>query len=391
MTPDAQQSVASASPRTSWRTPFVILICGCLIGMITFGPRSVFGFFLTPMTAANGWGRDVFALALAIEMLLWGAGQPFCGALADRFGAVWVLIGGVLLYIAGIIWMAYAASPLELHLSAGVLIGFGLAGCSFTLVIGAFGKLMPERWRSLAFGAGTAAGSFGQFIFSPLAVALIDNFGWRNALLIFAAMLLVCLPLAFALTAPEGSQASQRTAPRQTLRNALSEAFGHPSYLLLVLGYFTCGFQLFFITVHLPSYLVDRGLPAATGGWAIAIVGLFNIVGAVAAGWLANVVPKRYILSTIYFMRALASAFLVAFYGAILFGGATAHGVTLESLSVSGPGHDVTALAEHFRWIFSAAVACRALSCSFLAAMEERPLRAAVTPDAEDAVPVPAE
>ena len=292
---------------SSWRTPFVILICGCLIGLITFGPRSTFGFFLTPMTAATGWGRDVFALALAIEMLLWGAGQPFCGALADRFGAVWVLISGVLLYVAGIVWMAYAASPLELHLSAGVLIGFGLAGCSFTLVIGAFGKLMPERWRTLAFGAGTAAGSFGQFIFSPLAVALIDHFGWRNALLVFAAMLLLCLPLAFALAAPEGAQtAAQRAVPRQTLRNALAEAFGHPSYLLLVLGYFTCGFQLFFITVHLPAYLVDRGLPASTGGWAIAMVGLFNIVGAVAAGWLANVVPKRYILSAIYFSRALA-------------------------------------------------------------------------------------
>ncbi len=303
MTPDALPSAA----RSSWRTPFVILVCGCLIGLITFGPRSAFGFFLTPMTAANGWGRDVFALALAIEMLLWGAGQPFCGAIADRFGAVWVLMGGILLYVAGIVWMAYAVTPLELHLSAGVLIGFGLAGCSFTLVIGAFGKLMPERWRSLAFGAGTAAGSFGQFIFSPLAVALIDHVGWRNALLVFAVMLLFCLPLAFALSAPEGSQsAGQRAVPRQTLKNALSEAFGHRSYLLLVLGYFTCGFQLFFIAVHLPSYLVDRGLPISIGGWALAIVGLFNIVGAVAAGWLANVVPKRYILSSIYFARALA-------------------------------------------------------------------------------------
>ena len=129
---------------STWRTPLVILVCGCLIGMISFGPRSAFGFFLTPMTAANGWGRDVFALALAIEMLLWGAGQPFAGALADRFGAPWVLIGGALLYIVGIVWMAYATTPLELHLSAGVLIGFGLAGCSFTLVIGAFGKLMPR-------------------------------------------------------------------------------------------------------------------------------------------------------------------------------------------------------------------------------------------------------
>jgi MFS family permease len=303
----------TAARLSAWRTPAVILICGCLIGLITFGPRSAFGFFLGPMSAANGWGRDVFALALALEMLLWGAGQPFSGALADRFGAVWVLIGGLLLYIAGIVWMAYASTPLELHLSAGVLIGFGLAGCSFSMVIGAFGKLMPERWRSLSFGAGTAAGSFGQFLFSPLAVALMDHVGWRNTLLIFAVILLSCLPLSLALAAPKAaSGAPQRAAPRQSVRQALTEAFGHRSFLLLVLGYFTCGFQLFFIAIHLPAYLVDRGLSVSIGGWALAIVGLFNIFGAVGAGWLAGILPKRFILSSIYLARALAIAVFIA-------------------------------------------------------------------------------
>jgi MFS family permease len=296
-----------AARLSDWRTPAVILICGCLIGLITFGPRSTFGVFLGPMSAANGWGRDVFALALAIEMLLWGAGQPFAGALADRFGAVWVLIGGLLLYVAGIAWMAYARTPLELHLSAGVLIGFGLAGCSFSMVIGAFGKLMPERWRSLSFGAGTAAGSFGQFLFSPLAVALIDHIGWRGALLIFAVILLSCLPLSLALAAPKATPgAQQRAPPRQSVGQALAEAFGHRSFLLLVLGYFTCGFQLFFITVHLPAYLVDRGLSTAIGGWTIAVIGLFNIVGSISAGWLASLMPKRYLLSAIYFSRSVA-------------------------------------------------------------------------------------
>src|SRR6185312_13058983 len=143
----------------TWRTPLVILVCGCLIGMISFGPRSSFGFFLAPMDAANGWGRDQFGLALAIEMLLWGAGQPFFGALADRFGASRVLATGATLYTIGIVWMAYAQSPFELYASAGVLIGFGLAGCSFALVIGAFVKLLPKEWHTLAFGLGTAAGS----------------------------------------------------------------------------------------------------------------------------------------------------------------------------------------------------------------------------------------
>jgi MFS family permease len=295
------------APAGTWRTPLVILICGCLIGLISFGPRSGFGFFLTPMTAANGWGRDVFALAMALEMLLWGAGQPIAGALADRFGATFVIIGGTILYAAGIVWMAYATTPLELHLSAGVVIGFGLAGCSFTLVLGAFGKLMPENWRGVAFGAGTAAGSFGQFLFSPLAVALIDGLGWQRALLVFAAILLSVLPLSLALIAPPHAPAAAgRVLSRQSLRQALAEAFGHRSYVLLVLGYFTCGFQLFFIAVHLPAYLVDRGLPSWVGGWTLAVIGLFNIAGSLSAGWLSNLMPKRFILSAIYLVRSLA-------------------------------------------------------------------------------------
>jgi MFS family permease len=287
------------------RTPLVILICGCLIGLISFGPRSTFGFFLTPMTAANGWGRDTFALALAIEMLLWGAGQPFAGALADRFGAPFVLAGGALLYVIGIVWMAYAQSPLELHLSAGVLIGFGLAACSFTLIIGAFAKLLPPEWRSIGFGFGTAAGSFGQFLFSPLAVGLIDGVGWQNALLAFAAILLPLLPLSFVLAAPP-KPAGAPAIQGQGVKDALAEALGHRSYVLLILGYFTCGFQLFFITVHLPAYLVDRGLPASIGGWTIAVIGLFNIFGSIGSGYIANMMPKRFLLSAIYFSRSLA-------------------------------------------------------------------------------------
>jgi MFS family permease len=265
------------------------------------------GFFLTPMSSTYGWSREVFSLALAIQMLLWGAAQPFCGALADRFGPMRVLSIGAVLYALGLASMAYASSPVMLHLTAGVVIGFGLAGASFTIVIGAFGKLMPPEWRTLAFGAGTAAGSFGQFLFSPLAVALIDGFGWQHTLLIFAAVVLLIAPLSLALALPRGTASpAAGAAPRQSVKQSLTEAFGHRSYVLLVLGFFTCGFQIFFIAVHLPAYLVDRGLPAWTGGWTLASIGLFNIIGAIAAGWLSASMPKRYILSFIYFGRAVA-------------------------------------------------------------------------------------
>jgi MFS family permease len=306
---DSSQSavIAVRAPR-SWRTPALILACGCLIALISFGARSGLGFFLTPMSSAHGWGRDVFALALAIQMLLWGAAQPVAGALADRYGATPVLSAGAVLYAIGLGSMAYASTAGMLHLTAGAVIGFGLAGASFTVVIGAFGKLMPPQWRSLAFGAGTATASFGQFVFSPLAVALIDNLGWQDTLVVFATVVLLIMPLSLALAArrQSGGPTAAINPPQQSVAQALSEALGHKSYVLLVLGFFTCGFQIFFIAVHMPAYLVDRGLPAQVGGWTLATVGLFNIFGAIIAGWLAGFVPKRYILSLIYFGRALA-------------------------------------------------------------------------------------
>ncbi len=292
---------------TFWRLPAVILLCGCLVALLGFGARSGLGFFLTPMSSAHGWGRDVFSLALAIQMLLWGAAQPFAGGLADRYGAPRVLSVGALLYAVGLATMAYSTTPGMLHLTAGVLVGLGLAGSSFTIVIGAFGRLMPPEWRTLAFGAGTAAGSFGQFLFSPLAVAFIDQFGWQHTLVIFAASVLLIMPLSLVLAMPRGGAAqAAQSAPQQSARQALVEALGLRSYVLLVIGFFTCGFQIFFIAVHLPAYLIDRGLPAEVGGWALAMIGLFNIVGAVGAGWLSAQIPKRYILSFIYIGRAVA-------------------------------------------------------------------------------------
>jgi len=290
----------------------LVVLCGCLIGLLSFGPRSAAGQFLTPLSFANGWGRDVFSMAFAIQNLLWGIGQPFAGAVADRFGTVRVLCAGAIMYGLGLAIMAYATNPLALDFSAGVLIGFGLAGCSFNLVLSAFGKLVPEEWRSLSLGAGTAAGSFGQFLFSPLARALIDSFGWQEALLIFAAGMLLVLPLSLALATPRAASGTGKAAP-QSLKQALAEAFGHRSYVLLVLGFFTCGFQLAFITVHLPAYLVDRGLTAEVGGWTIGVIGLFNIIGSLSAGWLSSRMPKRYLLSVIYFLRAAAVLAFIIF------------------------------------------------------------------------------
>jgi len=294
----------SAAPQfsaaTNWRTPLVIVVCGCLIGLLTFGPRSTLGFFMQPMSRHFSWGRDVFALALAIQNLLWVIGQPIAGAIADRFGSLRVISAGALMYAAGLLVMSYSGTAVSLDLSAGVLIGFGLSGCSFNLVLSAFGKLLPPEWRGIALGAGTAAGSLGQFIFAPFGVALIDNFGWQAALTVFACLMLLVLPLSLALATPTQSADTIAVGSEQSFKHALAEAFGHLSYVLLVLGFFTCGFQLAFVSVHLPAYLVDRGVAVQLGGWVIATIGLFNIVGSLSVGWLQSRLPKRYILSVIY-------------------------------------------------------------------------------------------
>ncbi len=292
-----------------------VLIFGCLILLISNGARSSWGLFLPELTQDRGWSRETFSLAIALQNLLWGLGQPFAGAVADRFGTFRVLCAGALLYAAGLVVMAYAATPGLMHLGAGVLIGFGLSGCSFNLVLGAFSKLLPESWRPLAFGAGTAAGSFGQFLFPPIGNILIDALGWHQALVIFAATLLLVLPLSFSLATRPGANAATAGGPapavNQSIRQALAEAFQHRSYVLLVLGFFTCGFQLAFITAHLPAYLKDAGLSAAVGGWTLATIGLANAVGSLSAGWLSTRMSKRWLLAWIYFGRSIAIAAFV--------------------------------------------------------------------------------
>ncbi|MEA2978225.1 MAG: hypothetical protein QOF09_48 [Alphaproteobacteria bacterium] len=334
----------------AWRTPLVLIAVGCVIALLAFGPRSALGQFLTPMSFDRGWGRETFSFAIAVQNLVWGAAQPFAGAFADRFGPVRVLSAGAILYAVGLAGMATAQSMPMLDLSAGVIVGFGLAGSSFPLVIGALGKLVPENWRTFAFGAGTAAGSFGQFLFSPLAHALIDAFSWQTALLVFAGMMLLVLPLSLVLATPRTAPVAGAPPP-QSSKQALSEAFGHRSYVLLVLGFFTCGFQLAFVTVHLPSYLLDRGLGADIGAWTIGVIGLFNIVGSLGAGWLSGRMPKRYLLSIIYFGRALSIIGLIVLPAStastLIYGAVTG----LLWLSTVPPTSGLVAVMFGTRWL----------------------------------------
>jgi MFS family permease len=339
-----------ASGVSNWRTPLVIMICGCAIALLSFGPRSSLGFFIQPMSREFTWGRDVFGLALALQNLLWGLGQPIAGAIADRFGVLRVMVAGAVLYAGGLLLMRYAATPSSLDLGAGVMIGFGLSGCSFNLVLSAFSKLLPPEKRGIALGAGTAAGSFGQFLFAPFGVAMIDNFGWQAALTVYAILMLLIVPLSLAIATPPAISANVPAADQQSFKTALAEAFGHRSYVLLVLGFFTCGFQLAFITVHLPAYLSDRGISAQTGGWVVAAIGLFNIMGSLGVGWLQNRFPKRYILSIIYFARAATIVAFISFpissFSAIMFGAVTG----LTWLSTVPPTSALVALMFGTRW-----------------------------------------
>src|SRR5437899_6149372 len=342
--------ISPSSGLGTWRTPLVIIICGCLIALLSFGPRSSLGFFVQPMSREFTWGRDVFGLALALQNLLWGLGQPIAGAIADRFGILRVMIIGALLYAGGLFLLRYSTAPLSLDLGAGVLIGFGLSGCSFNLVLSAFSKLLPVEKRGFALGAGTAAGSFGQFLFAPFGVAMIDNFGWQAALTVFALLMLLIVPLSLAIATPPSTSSNEPVGDQQSFKTALAEAFGHRSYVLLVLGFFTCGFQLAFITVHMPTYLADRGLSAYIGGFTVGVIGLFNIIGSLGVGWLGGRLPKRYILSVIYLIRALAVLAFISFpvtpASSILFGAV----MGLMWLSTVPPTNGLIATMFGTRW-----------------------------------------
>ena len=284
-----------------------VLLCGAAIVTLSMGIRHGFGLWLQPITTAQGWTRETFAFALAIQNLAWGVFGIFAGMLADRFGAFRVLVGGALLYAAGLAGMALSTSSWVFALTAGVLIGAAQAGTTYAVIYGVIGRQIAPEKRSWAMGVAAAAGSFGQFLMVPVEGFLISAFGWQEALLVLAVFVLLVAPLALGLREPGfgGSAAAPR---EQTIGQALREAFGYRSFQLLMAGYFVCGFQVVFIGVHMPSYLKDNGLSPQVASYALALIGLFNVFGTYAAGALGQRMLKKNILAFIYFARAVAIA-----------------------------------------------------------------------------------
>ena len=284
-----------------WRNSGWVLLGSALILALSLGVRHGFGLFLPPMSAQFGWGREVFAFAIALQNLIWGLAQPFTGALADRFGAAKVVIVGGVLYAVGLLLMGLSDSPLSLSLSAGLLIGIGLSGTSFSVILGVVGRALPAEKRSMGMGIASAAGSFGQFAMLPGTLGLIGWLGWSSALLVLGLLVAMIVPLV--------SMLKDRPAPslggEQTLKEALREACTHSGFWLLAFGFFVCGFQVVFIGIHLPAYLVDQHLPATVGTTVLALIGLFNIFGTYTAGWLGGRMSKPRLLTALYLARAV--------------------------------------------------------------------------------------
>jgi len=294
-------------PLFSWRTALVVIVAGCAISTIGFGIRAVFGLFLEPMTAARGWSRETFALAMALQNLLWGVVLPFAGAMADRIGPVRVIVLGAVIYCAGVWGMSASQTSLALYLTGGILTGTGVAFSAFSIALAAMARVVGPQKRSLVLGLGTAAGSFGQVLFSPIAQGFISAFGWHATLLMFAATTLAMIPLALLLPNDPSHSADPAAGARggQTLAQALVEALMHRGYVLLTIGFFVCGFHVAFITVHFPVYVTDLGLRPEVGAYAIALIGLFNIAGSFLSGMAGQYWSKKCGLSVIYLARAL--------------------------------------------------------------------------------------
>lgn len=298
----------SKIPSSTW----LLLISACLLVMLSFGYRSGFGLFVKPISEANSWGRDVIGFSMAIQNLVWGVVAVFAGGLADRFGNVRVIISGAAIYALGMGLMPHVTAPWMLHSTAGMMVGAGVAGTSFGIVLPALARAVSEDRRQWVLGVGTAAGSMGQFLVVPISQGLIDQVGWISALHILALSAFAMAVLAMPLAPYAGGGKSETNVPAQTMRQALSEAFQHRSYVLLVAGFFVCGFHVAFITAHLPAYLSDLGFDAKIGAWSVATIGLFNVFGAYMSGIISGRRERRSVLIWIYLLRAVAiTAFML--------------------------------------------------------------------------------
>jgi MFS family permease len=293
-----------------WRTPAIVLLAGGVAMTLALGARHSFGLYLQPMTADLGWARQTFAFALAAQNLIYGIAQPFAGMLADRLGAGRVMLGGTLLYVLGLVLMSGASTGLEFTFSAGLLVGTAISCMSFPIVFGVVARTFPAEKRSVAMGIAGAAGSFGQFVMLPYGQVLINLLGWQQSLLVLAATVALVAPLSMLLTEDPRTD-SRASSTQQSIPEALREAFGHRGYLLLCAGYWVCGLQLMFISVHFPAFLIDRGMSPETGMTALALIGLFNIFGSYAWGWLGARYSKKRLLSLLYFVRAVNIAVFV--------------------------------------------------------------------------------
>jgi len=301
----ASENVATKPRLEGW--VILAVVAGAAICAVSFGVRSTFGVFLAPLSAELGWGREVFALSLAIQNIMWGAVQPFAGGLADRYGSARIIAIFGAIYAAGVLLMAQTTTPIGFHLTVGFLVGVGLAGCAFGIVLAAVGRIVPPERRSFAFGIVTAAGSFGQFAVVPLGQQFVDSLGVWDAITVlgFASLVMVPLALAFAQRKPAvAPPPTHGQVLEQTFGAALREALGQRSFALLFLGFFVCGFHLVFIATHITAYVTDEGLDPAIGAWAISIVGLFNVAGSILAGILGDRFQKKNLLALIYLARA---------------------------------------------------------------------------------------
>lgn len=301
-------SSSAASGHPGWRTPLVVLGCGTVILILSVGIRQSFGLFMDPMCTARGWGREVMALALATQNLVWGLSQPFIGAIADKWGSGKVVSVAGVMYALGLYLMAQAVTPAEVLFSNGFLIGLALSGCGYPVVLAVIGRSVPENRRNLFIGIASTGGSSGQLAVIPASQAFITAWGWPVALVLLAGMAAFIVPLAASMVGGKKAPRSGVQAPEQTLREALAEAGGHRGFVFLTVGFFVCGWQIGFVAAHLPAFLSDYSLPASLAATALAVIGAFNIAGTFTAGMLGTRMRQKQVLAGIYFLRALAFA-----------------------------------------------------------------------------------